>query len=129
MREVVLMHERFDLHNLAEVRSQVRAVGRAAGLAPELTEGLTVATGEAMTNAILHGGPVHAVTVSVVEDVGVIAEVYDNGRATAFGPPPQAPPPEREGGRGLLPARALCDRVSVTTGRHGTVLQLEIDYR
>jgi anti-sigma regulatory factor (Ser/Thr protein kinase) len=82
-----------------------------------------------MANAIVHGGPVRTVTVSAVDDVGVVAKVYDDGQAERFGPPPHAPSPDREGGRGLLLVYALCDRVSVTTGRDGTLLVLEMDYR
>jgi anti-sigma regulatory factor (Ser/Thr protein kinase) len=94
-----------------------------------LTEGLTTAAGEGMANAIVHGGPVRTVTVSLMQDVGILAEVYDSGRSAPFGPPLQAPPPDREGGRGLLLAYRLCDRVSVSTGHDGTVLSLEMDYR
>jgi anti-sigma regulatory factor (Ser/Thr protein kinase) len=125
----VLVRERFGLHNLADIRGRVRAAGLAAGLTPDLAEGLTMATSEGMANAIMHGGKVRSVTVSVVEDVGVVVEVYDDGYAAAFSPPTHAPPPERMGGRGLLLASTLCDRLSVTTGRDGTVLMLEMDYR
>ena len=125
----ILLRARFGLHNLADVRGRVRAAGLAAGLAPDLAESLTMATGEGMANAIMHGGRVRTVTVSVVDDIGVVAEVHDDGQAASFGPPPKAPPPDREGGRGLLLAYTLCDRVSVTTGRDGTFLMLEMDYR
>ena len=125
----VLLRERFGLHNLADVRARVRSTVRATGLAPDLVESLTMATSECMANAIMHGGQVRNVTVSVVEDIGVISEVYDNGYAPAFDPPTQVPPPERMGGRGLLLASTLCDRISVTTGRDGTVLVLEMDFR
>jgi anti-sigma regulatory factor (Ser/Thr protein kinase) len=107
----------------------VREAGLAAGLPPDLAEGLTMATSEGMANAIMHGGKVRTVTVSVVEDGGVVVEVYDDGHAAAFSPPPHAPPPERPGGRGLLLASTLCDRLSVTTGPGGTVLVLEMDDR
>jgi anti-sigma regulatory factor (Ser/Thr protein kinase) len=125
----VLLCERFGLHNLADVRGRVRAASLAAGLALDPAEGLTMATSEGMANAIMHGGKVRTVTVSVVEDVGVVAEVHDNGHAAAFGPPAHAPPPGRAGGRGLLLASTLCDRLTVSTGRDGTVLVLEMDYR
>jgi anti-sigma regulatory factor (Ser/Thr protein kinase) len=125
----VLLRERFGLHNLADIRGRVREAGLAAGLPPDLAEGLTMATSEGMANAIMHGGKVRTVTVSVVEDGGVVVEVYDDGHAAAFSPPPHAPPPERPGGRGLLLASTLCDRLSVTTGPGGTVLVLEMDDR
>ena len=125
----VLLRARFGLHNLGGVRSLVRSAMLTSGLRADLAENLTTATAEGMANAITHGGEVRTVTVSVVGDVGVIAEVYDDGHAEAFGPPAQPPPPDREGGRGLLMAHALCDRVSVITGRDGTVLMLEMDYR
>jgi anti-sigma regulatory factor (Ser/Thr protein kinase) len=125
----VVLRERFGPDNLGGVRGRVRQASLAAGLRPDLAENLTTATAEGMANAIMHGGDVRTVTVSVVEDVGVVAEVYDDGRAEAFGRPAQTPPPDREGGRGLLLAYALCDRVSVSTGRDGTVLVLEVDYR
>jgi anti-sigma regulatory factor (Ser/Thr protein kinase) len=124
----VLLRERFGLDNLADIRGRVRAAGLAAGLAPDLAEGLTMATSEGMANAIMHGGKVRTVTISV-DDIGVVVEVYDDGHAATFGPPTHAPPPERMGGRGLLLASTLCDRLSVTTGREGTVLMLEVDYR
>ena len=125
----VLLRERFGLHNLAEIRGGLRAAGLAAGLPPDLAEGLTMAVSEGMANAIMHGGTVRTVTVSIIEDLGVVAEVYDDRHATAFSPPEHAPPPERPGGRGLLLASTLCDRLSVTTGPDGTVLMLEMDYR
>jgi anti-sigma regulatory factor (Ser/Thr protein kinase) len=127
--EEVLVRERFGLNNLGGVRNQVRQASLAAGLSPELAENLTTATSEGMTNAIVHGGAVRTVTVSVIENVGVVAEVHDDGHAAAFRAPAVAPPPDQEGGRGLLLACALCDRVSVTTGRDGTVVLLEVDYR
>jgi anti-sigma regulatory factor (Ser/Thr protein kinase) len=125
----ILLRAHFGLHNLADIRGQVRAAGLAGGLAPDLAASLTVAAGEGMANAIMHGGQVRTVTVSVVADIGVVAKVHDDGQAGSFGPPPKAPPADREGGRGLLLAYTLCDRVSVTTGRDGTVLMLEMDYR
>lgn len=125
----VLLRERFGLHNLADIRGRVRAAGLAAGLPPDLAEGLTMATSEGMANAIMHGGKVRTVTISVIEDVGVVAEVYDDGHVAAFSPPRHAPPPDRTGGRGLLLASSLCDRLSVTTGPDGTMLVLEMNYR
>ena len=89
-----------------------------------------MATGEGMANAIMHGGRVRTVTVSVVDDIGIVAEVHDDGQAAAFGPPPKAPPADREGGRGLLLAYSIVRSGSaMTTGRGGTVLMLEMDYR
>ena len=124
----VVLRERFGLHNLGDVRGRVREAGLAAGLRRELAENLTTAAAEGMANAIMHGGHVRTVTVSVVADVGVVAEVLDNGRSDPFGPPPHVPPADREGGRGLLLAFALCDRVTISTGPDGTVLSLEVDY-
>ena len=125
----VMLRERFGLDNLAEVRGLVRRAILAAGLHADLAGQLTMATAEGMANAIVHGGGFRVVTISVVPEVGVIAEVYDDGQATAFAPPSEVPPPDREGGRGLLLACALCNRVSITTGRAGTVLTLQMDYR
>jgi anti-sigma regulatory factor (Ser/Thr protein kinase) len=124
----VLLREPFGMHNLGGVRGLVRQATLAAGLRADLAENLTTAIAEGMANAITHGGQVRTVTVSMVEDVGVVAEVHDDGNAEAFGPPQRPPPPDRQGGRGLLLAYALCDRVSVSTGRDGTVLMLEMDY-
>jgi anti-sigma regulatory factor (Ser/Thr protein kinase) len=124
----VVLRERFGLDNLGGVRGRVRQASLAAGLRPDLAENLTTATAEGMANAIMHGGRTRTVTVSVIEDVGVVAEVHDNGLADEFGPPSHAPPSHCEGGRGLLLARALCDRVSVSTGCDGTALLLEVDY-
>jgi len=125
----VLLRERIGMDNLAAVRGQVRAAALAAGLPRDLTESLTMATSECMANAIMHGGRIRTVTVSVVDNVGVIAEVFDNGYAPTFSPPAHAPPADRTGGRGLLLASTLCDRMSVNTGRDGTTLVLEMDFR
>jgi anti-sigma regulatory factor (Ser/Thr protein kinase) len=124
---VVLLQQRFDVDDLVDVREQVHLTCVAAGLPGARAEGFSASINEAMTNAIVHGGQVREVTVSMA-DKGVRAEVVDDGRADPFAVPPRPPPPEDAGGRGLWIASQLCDRVLISTDEGGTSVVLETDF-
>jgi anti-sigma regulatory factor (Ser/Thr protein kinase) len=124
---VVLLQQGFDVRDLVEVREQVHLTCVAAGLPGARAEGFSASINEAMTNAIVHGGQVREVTVSMGQD-GVRADVVDDGRAERFEVPSRPPPPEYTGGRGLWIASQLCDRVRISTDEPGTRVVLETDF-
>ncbi len=123
---VVLLQQRFDVDDLADVREQVHLTCVAAGLPGARAEGFSASINEAMTNAIVHGGQVREVMVSMGRD-SVRADVVDDGRAGRFEVPARPPAPEHVGGRGLWIASQLCDRVRIDTGERGTRVVLETD--
>ena len=126
-QSVVLLRQRFDVGDLVDVREQVHLTCVAAGLSGSRAEGFAASVNEAMTNAIVHGGPEREVTVALADD-GVRADVQDNGSADPFAVPSRPPPPELMGGRGLWIASQLCDRVSIATRVPGTYTVLETDF-
>ena len=62
---VVLLHQSFDVGDLVDVREQVHLTCVAAGLSGSRAEGFAASVNEAMTNAIVHGGPRRDVTVTM----------------------------------------------------------------
>jgi anti-sigma regulatory factor (Ser/Thr protein kinase) len=124
---VLLKHQRFDVGDLVDVREQVHLTCVAAGLTGSRAEGFAASVNEAMTNAIVHGGPGRDITVTMRGN-GVQADVCDDGTAEPFEVPNKPPPPELLGGRGLWIASQLCDRVTINIRRPGTCTTLETDF-
>jgi anti-sigma regulatory factor (Ser/Thr protein kinase) len=123
----VLLEQTFDVDDLGRVRHLVHDTGVATGMSPEEADRFTLAVDEGMTNAIMHGGEDREVAVSLVDGVGVVAEVVDDGHPEPFVVPDAAPPPERLDGRGLWLASQSADQVSVSTAEEGTSMVVEMN--
>lgn len=109
---------------LATARAFVRSCCRAAGRSATVTEELTVAAGEVLTNALLHGGPPRRL-LAYDEDRALVLHVHDHGPGltdplAGFLPPTDA----ATHGRGLWAARQLADVVEVATDDSGTHVRI-----
>ena len=99
---------------------------RALGVTEECASDILVATSEACTNALHHGGPDRRYEVAVkIGEAACLLKVVDRGEG--FDPEDVTPAhTEAEGGRGLELMRALVDDVSVDSApESGTVVYLQ----
>ncbi|MDI2029234.1 ATP-binding protein [Saccharopolyspora sp. TS4A08] len=107
--------------NLPPLRDEVDEWARAAGLGEEIAESLALATYEAMANAVEHA---YAdgdgfLDLDVVRDAaGVEVTVTDHG---SWRPPHESDPKRK---RGLPLIERLADEAVVTSGEHGTRVQM-----
>jgi anti-sigma regulatory factor (Ser/Thr protein kinase) len=107
--------------HIAALRRSAAKWSRAAGVALNAIDGITVAVGEAAANAIEHSG---SATIEMhLRTAGDSAEltIRDFGRWREPAAPNGELPPQR--GRGLLLMSAFCD-VRVEPGAHGTTVTL-----
>ena len=98
-------------------------IARDAGFSGEDVEGIVVATGEALANAVEHGSsrPAQEVELSVVmEDEALIVTVRDTGREV----PPVPDDGMRERGFGYVLMRELMDDVEVAPDGPGKRVRL-----
>lgn len=107
--------------NLPVLRDEVDEWARAAGLEDGIVESLALATYEAMANAVEHayGGACGVLDVdAVLSGTGVEVAVTDHGTWRA--------PDESDGQRrrGLPLVERLADEAVVTSGEHGTQVQM-----
>jgi anti-sigma regulatory factor (Ser/Thr protein kinase) len=116
---------RFDLDSLADVRRQVEAEARLAGLAPLHASDLMVAANELAANSVAHGGGA-GILRSWLEADRVIVEVEDAGEIVEPLVGRIKPLVTQEGGRGLWLANQLCDLVQIRSGAQGTVVRLHM---
>jgi len=115
----------FQQTTLATMRRFVAGRASAAGLGEERIEDLVVATNEAATNSVRHGGGQGV--VRVWRDGGeLICEVRDRGRIDHPLVGRRRPEPGSDGGHGLWMANQLCDLVQIRTRRSGTVVRLHM---
>lgn len=99
---------------------------RALGVTDECASDILIATSEACTNALHHGGPDRRYEVAVsIGDACCVLKVVDRG--AGFDPQAVGPAPaDAESGRGLELMRALVDDVSVDSAPDsGTVVYLQ----
>lgn len=113
----------FHRHDLHSLRDLVTAEATHAGLTRTRIDALRLATTEAATNAIVHGGGGGQLRVWREGQV-VIVDV----RSPLPSPDPVAgrllPPLIQTGGRGLILINHVCDLVRLYSDDHGTVLRL-----
>ena len=116
----------FDLETFAATRRGVTSTARACGLDGEALDGFTLATGEVVANAIVHGGGT-GILLMWSDGSHLRCQVSDNGPgipADRIPPPPPAPPPPHAvSGRGLWLAYQCC-QLEFRTSRHGTTVEL-----
>ncbi|RRO14181.1 ATP-binding protein [Saccharopolyspora rhizosphaerae] len=107
--------------SLPRLRNEVNEWARAAGLGDDIAEPLALAAYEAMANAIEHayadGDGVLDVD-AVRDESGIEVTVTDHGTWR----PPQNSDPMRK--RGLPLIERLADEAVVTSGQHGTRVQM-----
>lgn len=107
--------------NLPLLRDEVDEWARAAGLGDEIVASLALATYEAMANAVEHAyadGVGHLDLDVVRSTAGIEVTVTDHGRWR----PPHESDLERK--RGLPLIERLADEAVVTSGEHGTRVQM-----
>ena len=107
--------------DLSKARATVRAT--LAGRPDDLVDAGELVVSELVTNALLHGGGVASVTVSVTGSTLRI-EVADRNR---HAPVPASAPSDAMTGRGLSLVRDLATRWGVTPNVHGKTVWAEID--
>jgi PAS domain S-box-containing protein len=112
----------------SKVRAELAETLQSAGLSPDDCEGYVLAAGEAMTNAVKHGG-VGTVAVHHTQDT-VQIEVADHGPGIDFEYLPKATlvpgfSTKQSLGMGFTIMLEVCDRVLLTTQPGLTVLALE----
>ncbi|HWH01083.1 MAG TPA: sensor histidine kinase [Pilimelia sp.] len=111
---------------LAAVRRFVTAEAAATGLGADRADDLAIAVNELAANTVEHTGG--AGRVRIWREPGLlVCQIEDKGylRDPLAGRVP--PPPDTEGGRGLILANQLCDLVRIHTGAEGTRIRLHID--
>ena len=121
--------ERFDVRlpsepsALARVRPALRRLAGHAGLDDDLTMALLVASGEAMSNAVLHAYAAGRGVMDVRarrEDRSIVVEIEDHGRWRES---------RRDRGHGLAVMRRLVDECEIQTGPAGTIVRLVVAAR
>jgi anti-sigma regulatory factor (Ser/Thr protein kinase) len=120
----ILFRRRITAAGLPRLRALVLRLASRCGLTTERAHQFIVAVSEAATNAITHGGRYRHAIIRQERD-RLIVEIYDRGRSGLL-PEPKLPSPRSTHGRGLYLAQALCDRMSIVTGKTGTTVRLEI---
>jgi anti-sigma regulatory factor (Ser/Thr protein kinase) len=105
----------FGRHGLGAVRARAREFGLAAGLPADRAVDLVLAVGEAVANAVRHGGGGGTLTMWR-QDAEVIVEVRDSGRLANPLSGRRRPSKSARGGRGLWLMHQLCDLVELSPG-------------
>jgi len=106
----------------SQARRLVQRVVEEAGL-DELLDGALLLVTELVTNAVVHAGTDVELTVDV-EEAGLWVEVSDGGAGRIWAG--DAPPENREGGRGIFLLAAIADEwgTSYGPGRKGVWFRL-----
>jgi anti-sigma regulatory factor (Ser/Thr protein kinase) len=116
----------FNEHSLHDARTFVRMTGHALGLPEERTVDLIFAAGEAIANAVEHGGGNGIVRLwrdsreIVCEVVSAQGTVADPMRGYLL------PSSSGERGRGIWIMRQLCDWVELRSEQEGTIARLHM---
>jgi len=111
--------------DLAAVRAFVRSHALAFGLLPARTDLLLLAVTELATNTLQHttgGGRIRV----WAEPDQIVCDVLDQGPLR--GSAPVMPPANALGGRGLAIVERICDEVTVTADRDGTLVRLRLRF-
>ena len=111
--------------DLAATRGLVAAQARAAGLPAGRVEDLLVATNEATTNTLVHGGEPGVLRLWR-RDGELVCEVADHGWIQDPLAGRRPPDFERDHGRGLWLVNQLCDLVELRSGPDGTALRVHM---
>src|SRR6185369_7828476 len=123
--EIVLPQCPFGVETLGQVRDMVHREVLRVGLQPADAFRFVQAIGEALANAIEHGGEARFVVVGRARGC-LRAEVHDSGRAARIYIPRQPPSPEHDGGRGLWLMSQLADGLEICMTRDGTTVRIEV---
>ena len=118
-----------DLASIAVVRAAIFSALRDRGWDDEECRRVTLATSEAVANAVEHGsepGELVEVVHQVTEDDAMV-RVLDSGCGVRCEPPASAPQasPDAPRGRGLAIIAALTDNVEFRHAGRGTELRLD----
>jgi anti-sigma regulatory factor (Ser/Thr protein kinase) len=98
---------------------------RAAGLARERTSDLVLATSEAATNSVLHGGGGGTLAIWEEPDA-LVCEVRDRGQIEDPLVGRARPAPDAPAGRGLWLLNQLCDLVELRSPPDGCVVRFRM---
>jgi anti-sigma regulatory factor (Ser/Thr protein kinase) len=116
----------FDATTVHAVRGAVARRAGVAGLTTPRTRDLQLATHEAATNSVWHGGG-RGVLRTWLEDDRLVCEVRDRGHVDDPLAGRHLPDRDQLGGRGLYIANQLCDLVQLRSSAQGTVVRLHMD--
>jgi anti-sigma regulatory factor (Ser/Thr protein kinase) len=118
----------FDQAGLPSVRALVRGFARQAGLEPDRTDNLVLATGELTTNSVRHANG-QGILRLWREDGRVVCEIRDGGRIDDPLIDRRRPVEEQFGGWGLWIANQACDLLQLRSFAGGTVgrLHMQLD--
>lgn len=111
---------------LSDMRSFVRSISSAFGVAADRVDDLVLAANEIVTNSLRHGGGRGHITMWFAEGA-VVCEVRDAGHITDPLAGRFAPPPAATSGRGLWLANHLCDLVQLRSSAAGTTVRMYVD--
>lgn len=120
---------------LAASRNFIREAIQNNGFCQKLTEQILIATGEAITNGVKHGGACEVLVEFTPQDVAAGAlrvQVKDTGRGIDFATLPKATlvpgfSTMRSLGMGFTIMLDLCRKVYLSTGDTGTTIVLEFE--
>ena len=115
----------FESADLPEVRTFLREHVQGTGLPAGRVDDLVLATHEAATNCLRHGGGAGRIRVWR-EDTRLLCEVTGNGRITDPLVGRRRPDPRRGGGLGLWIVNQVCDLVQLRSGPEGTVVRMHM---
>jgi anti-sigma regulatory factor (Ser/Thr protein kinase) len=115
----------FDRADLPTVRDFLRTQLYGTGLPPGRADDLLLATHEAATNCVRHGGSAGRIHVWG-EDHQIICEVAGNGRITDPLVGRRRPDPSRGRGLGLWIVNQVCDLVQIRSGAEGTTIRMHM---
>ena len=112
----------FELDTIVEVRRLVEHSARRAGLPPEREQDLVLAVSEMAGNSIRHGGGRGILRIWRTDEA-LVCEIRDRGHIADPLAGRVKPDLERQDGRGLWLANAVCDLVQIRVGANGTAVR------
>lgn len=112
------------INDLPEVRRRVVALARRLGLSEQLCRDVELATGEVVTNALVHGAAPYRVRAWTRRGA-VTVRVDDAGPGAGLATAGLRPPDGQLRGRGMWVVRQVTDVVHVGTGPDGTGVELQ----
>lgn len=125
------LRDRFEIaahpQNAGQARERIRTLAEQAGFAGIELADIEIATGEAVTNAILYGSPDAASRIVILCNFAADAlhiEIRDQGRGFDPAQLPDHADTDALGGRGIRLMRALMDQVDLHYNGRGMVARL-----